>query len=210
MNHTRFVRKGMVTAAAAVCAFGIAGLVAGCQSSAAKKAGFDTAINSFYQSRQDCLWSNPVKFPESVADANEMQELDALVDAGLLNKTPAKPGRRRERPNEAKEYVLTDYGRLIWKTDSARAGYGNFCFGTPQVNTIESYTRVNAPGATEYEVNYRDRVRLPAWASTAAVKKVFPKVSADSSGQTATATLIKNGHGWKVQTVSQPSGTPMG
>jgi hypothetical protein len=209
MNHAIFARTG-IAAATVGCAFGIAVLVAGCQSSAAKKAGFDTAINNFYQSRQDCLWSNPIKFPETATQGNEMQELDALVDAGLLNKTTAKTVRRRERSNEANEYVLSDYGRLVWKADAARAGYGNFCFGPPQVNSIESYKRVNGASATEYQVNYRDVVRLPAWASTPAVKKVFPRVKEDSSGQTATATLIKNGNGWKVQTVSQPPGTPMG
>jgi len=209
MDKTTFVKTGMV-AATLVCAFGIAVLVAGCQSSAAKKAGFDTALNKFYSSRQDCLWTNPIKFPEMAPTASETQEFNALVDAGLLEKTQATTARRRGRSAEAAKYVLSDYGRLIWKADPARAGYGNFCLGAPQVNTIESYTRVGSAGATEYEVNYRDIVKLPAWATTPSVKKVFPQVSEDSNGQTATATLVKNGNGWKVQTVSPPQPKPMG
>jgi len=207
MDKPMIVRTGIFAAATIVCTLGIAGLITGCQSSQAKKAGFDTALNNFYSNRKDCLWTNPIKLPEAAngVKADEAKEFNALVDAGLLETAPADTHRRHED-----EYKLSDMGRLNWTADPTRAGYGNFCFGTPKVNTIESYTRLSNPGETEYQVSYRDIVALPAWATTPSVKKVFPQVSQDSSGQTATATLIKNGNGWKVQTVSRPGGTPVG
>ncbi len=211
MSISGSTRTGFVALATAICALGMAMLIAGCQTKAEHDAAFKTALNTYYSGHQDCLWSNPVKFPESAdtRKADQLKEFDALVDAGLLQRTGGTEARHARHEERRREYALSDIGRLDWTADQARSGYGNFCFGHPQVNAIESYSKVST-GSSEYDVSFRDSVTLPAWATIPQVKQAFPKVANASTGQAASATVVKNSNGWQVMNVSPASATPMG
>lgn len=212
MHNSGITSKGFVLAATMICALGMAGFLMGCQSSAERESAFTTALNTYYSNNHECLFANSIKFPLTVnaKDEDQAKELDALVDAGLLNRPGAEKTRHARHEERGAEYELSDMGRLNWTADVTRKDYGNFCIGHPQVNTIESYKKVTDTATTEYDVSYRDSVMLPAWASMPPIEKAFPMVAEDGSGQTDSATLIKDNNGWKVENVSQASGTPVG
>jgi hypothetical protein len=183
-------------------------LVAGCHTNPLNTAAFQSALDSYYAGRQECLWSAPVKFPVQADSGDEDQtaQFDALTDAGLLKRTPGEKQRFLIGSKRVNNYDLSDKGRTTWTVDPSEPGYGNFCIGSPDVSSIDSYSPNNDPDATQYTVTYRYSVALPSWANNAEMKTAFPRAAHDSQGQEATATLVKNGSGWQVQNVSSAAG----
>jgi hypothetical protein len=117
---------------------------------------------------------------------------------------PAEKKRFLIGSKNVNNYDLSDQGRSAWIADPSEPGYGNFCFGHPKVNSIDSFTP-DTGGATQYSVNYHYGVTLPSWANNAEMQTAFPSVAALGAGQSATATLIQTGNGWQVQSVSPAS-----
>jgi len=198
-----------IGATAAVCALAFSLLICGCQTKYERQAAITAALNNYYSVRQDCLFPNSIKFPiaGTTLNGDQKKELDALVNVGLLQRAAAHKTKNQASPGE---YELSNIGRLDWTADQARMGYGNFCFGHPQVNAIQNSTEIAGATPTRYRVSYRDRVILPAWAEEPQVEKAFPKVVQESTGETSTATMIQSSSGWKVQSVSPPAPNPMG
>lgn len=178
-------------------------VVAGCHSKVVDKEEFHAALNSYYASQQSCLWQSPIKFPvqADTDDDVKTRHFDALTDAGLLRRIPAEKKRFLIGSKNVNNYDLSDKGRSNWTVDPAQPGYGNFCFGHPKVNSIDSFTP-DTGGATQYLVNYHYGVTLPDWASNAEIQTAFPTATALGGGQPATATLIQSGNGWQVQNVA--------
>lgn len=170
---------------------------------------FKSAINDYYASRQECLWSGPMKFPAQADASKEDQtaQFDALTDAGLLQRTPAEKQRFLIGSKLVNDYDLSDKGRSHWVADPTQPGYGNLCLGSPQVQTVDSYSP-DTSHATQYSVNYRYSLSLAGWADTSEIKTAFPRAARDNQGQEATATLAKSQNGWQVQNVntSNPTG----
>jgi len=191
-----------------VClAVGAIAIATGCKKNAVDKIAFKSALDNYYSSQQDCLWSAPIKFPAQADTSNDEQtkSYDALTDAGLLTRQSAEKKRFLVGSKQVNNYDLSDKGRSIWKADPTQPGYGNFCFGHPSVTSIDNYTPPD-DGATQYTVNYHFAVAsLPDWASSAEMKTAFPKIASEASNQqTASANLTKSNDGWLVQNV-QPS-----
>jgi hypothetical protein len=181
-----------------------AALMAGCRTNTVDKSAFKSALNNYYAGRQDCLWSQPIKFPAQAdaSDETKTQGFDALTDAGLLARTPAEKQRFLIGSKRVNNYDLSDKGHSTWVADPSQPGFGNFCIGAPQVQSIDSYVVANASDSSQYTVTYRYAVLLPSWANTAEIKTAFPHVARDSGGQEATATLVKSSNGWQVQNVA--------
>jgi hypothetical protein len=179
-------------------------ILAGCHTNSLNTAAFQSALNSYYASRQECLWNSPLKFPVQADSNNEDQtaQFDALTDAGLLKRMPGEKQRFLIGSKQVNNYDLSDKGRAAWTVDPAQPGYGNFCIGTPDISSIDSYAPNNDPNATQFTVTYRFVVTLPAWANSSEIKTAFPRAARDSQGQEATATLVKSNAGWQVQNVS--------
>lgn len=185
---------------------------AGCKKNAVDSIAFKSALNSYYANQQECLWTAPVKFPQQ-ADTDKDEDTktyDALTDAGLLSRKPEEKKRFLIGSKQVNDYDLSDQGRSSWTPDPSQPGYGNFCFGHPQVTAIDNYTAADDTG-TRYNVTYHyGAASLPAWANSAEVKTAFPKLAVETSGrQAATATLLKVENGWQVQNV-QPMAMPAG
>jgi hypothetical protein len=104
-------------------------------------------------------------------------------------------------------YDLSDKGRSHWTADPSQPGYGNFCFGHPEVTSIDVISP-DTGGATQYSVSYHYALNLPDWANTPEIKTAFPSIAAESAGATATANLTKTNGGWQVQVVSPATGVP--
>ncbi len=185
----------------------------GCKKKAVDKMEFKSALNSYYASRNECVWPEAVKFPAQ-ADAKSDEQtrgFDALTDAGLLTRTPEEKKRFLIGSKQVNDYDLSDRGRSVWTADPAQPGYGNFCCGHPQVTSIDNFTPADNPDATQFSVSYHDSVTsLPDWANSPEMRTAFPKIAADTSGEeTATANVAKSESGWQVTSV-QPltAGTP--
>jgi hypothetical protein len=186
---------------------------AGCRKNAVDKGAFKAAINDYYSSRQDCLWTTPLKFPAQADTSNDEQtkSFDALTDAGMLTRTSAEKKRFLVGSKQVNNYDLSDKGRTTWTADQAQPGYGNFCFGHPAVTAVDDFTPNDDGSATQYSVNYHYAITdVPAWANTAEMKTAFPKIAADMSAQqVATASLSKSSNGWQVVSVHPAAVAPM-
>lgn len=188
----------------------VALFAAGCKKNAVDTMAFKSALNSYYANQQECLWTAPVKFPQQ-ADTSKDEDTktyDALTDAGLLTRKPEEKKRFLIGSKQVNDYDLSDQGRSSWTPDPSQPGYGNFCYGHPQVSAVDGYTAEDDTG-TRYNVTYHyGPANVPAWANSAEMKTAFPKLASETSGmQTATATLLKTDNGWNVQNV-QPMPAP--
>jgi hypothetical protein len=186
---------------------GVVACAAGCHRNAVDKGAFKSAINGYYAGHQDCIWSAPVKFPVQADTSNDEQTggYDALTDAGLLTRKSAEKSRFLIGSKQVNVYDLSDKGRSTWVADPTQPGYGNFCFGHPEVSSIDAYTP-DDPDVVQYRVTYHYGVSgVPDWANSAETRSAFPKIASESSGEhMATANLVKGVNGWVVENV-QPS-----
>ena len=188
---------------------GAMGLAVGCHKNSVDQSAFKAAINSYYNGRQDCVWSAAVKLPVQADTSNDEQTkgFDALTDAGLLTRKTAEKSRFLIGSKQVNDYDLSDKGRAAWTADQTQPGYGNFCFGHMQVNAVDSFTPAD-PDAARYSVTYHYGVSgIPDWANSMEMKTAFPKIASDSSGQhLATASVVRGENGWVVESV-QPAAT---
>ncbi len=177
---------------------------AGCKKNAVDKMAFKSALNNYYSGRQDCLWPAAIKLPAQADASNDEQTkgFDALTDAGMLTRKAEEKKRFLIGSKQVTDYDLSDQGRSSWTADASQPGYGNFCYGHPEVTTVDGYTPTD-DNQTQYNVTYHVGAgSVPGWANSAEMKTAFPKLAAETSGQQmATASLAKSGEGWMVQNV---------
>ncbi len=187
---------------------GILALGAGCKKNVVDQSAFKSALNNYYSSRQVCLWTAPMKLPAQADTSNDEQTkgFDALTDAGLLTRSSAEKKRFLVGSKQVNNYDLSDKGRSDWTADQTQPGYGNFCYGHPEVTSIDGYTPAD-DNATQYNVIYHyGSGHLPEWANSTEMKTAFPKLASESSGQqSATAALTKSNDGWLVRRVQPAS-----
>lgn len=188
--------------ATAALALALAALLGGCKKTDDSKANFTKAINTYYASQPACLWPDPIKFPvqADTSDVSKTSGYDALVDQGLLVRTTAEKKVMIIASKQVNNYDLSDKGRSAWTADQQQPGFGNFCYGSRSVTSIDSYTPTNdQPGATT-TVNYHAGISgASAWATAAETQNAFPQVRADISGPSAAvATLTDTNNGWSV------------
>jgi len=183
-------------------------LTIGCKKNTVDKMAFKSALDNYYSARQDCLWPTPVKFPVQADTSNDEQtkSFDALTDAGLLTRKPEEKKRFLIGSKQVNDYDLSDQGRPLWTADPSQPGYGNFCYGHPEVTSIDGYTPTD-DSETRYNVTYHLGASTPQpWANSAEMKTAFPKLAQQTSGeQMATATVIKTSNGWQVQSAQSGS-----
>ena len=83
-----------------------------------------------------------------------------------------------------------------WTPQANQPGYGNFCFGRFNATAIDNATPNDSASPTQYTVNYRYEVLgIPEWVRTPESMRAFPKLAADTSIQSAAATLVKGTNG---------------
>ena len=192
-----------------VAAFAATLAVLGCKAKTDdSKANFTHAINTYYASRPACLWPQPIKFPVQVttSDTDKTTGYDALVDQGLLQRTTAEKKVFIIASKQVTNYDLTDKGRGAWTADTTQPGFGNFCYGTRSVASIDSYSPTNQQPGDKTTVTYHAGISgAPGWATAAETQNAFPQIRTDLAGPTpATATLTDTTGGWAV--TSGPAG----
>jgi hypothetical protein len=200
--HLSQWRISMKLATTTLAAVTIA-LLAGCTKTADNTANYKSAINAYYSANPSCLWSTSQKFPAQVGASDDTKNAPfaALVDQGLLQRTTSEKKIIIISKQEV-NYDLTDKGRSAWTADANQPGYGNFCYGSRSVSSIDSATpNSGQPGATS-TVNYHYSFSgAPDWAKASETQNAFPQLQSDLNGTgTATATLADTSNGWQVQT----------
>ncbi|HEY3705965.1 MAG TPA: hypothetical protein VGL22_12940 [Terracidiphilus sp.] len=183
---------------------------AGCKKNTVDKDAFKSALNKYVGAKQECLWTSPVKLPvqADASDDDQTKGFDALTDAELLTRKAVEKKRFLIGSKQANDYDLSDQGRAAWTADPSQPGYGNFCYGHPEVTSVDGYSP-DVDNATQYAVNYHYQVAsLPPWASSAEMKAAFPKLNSASAPQAGSATLVRSNDGWLVQ--NAPPGAAAG
>jgi hypothetical protein len=188
-----------------VLALVLAGLFAfatGCKKQV-DHAEFLSAINKSFAGRHECIWPEPIKLPAKVDPSKDekIRVFEALADAGLFLRGSEEKGGFLVGSKRVNTYNLSDKGHSSWTPDANQPGYGNFCFGHFNATTIEKATPDSSANSTKYTVNYRYEVLgVPDWVRTPESMRAFPKLAADTSIQSATASLIKGTNGsWAVE-----------
>ena len=176
--------------------------LAGCKKTADNTMNYKSAINSYYAASPACLWADPVKFPvqANTSDTTKTSGYDALVDQGLLTRTTAEKKELLILSRQVTNYDLSDKGRSAWTADATQPGFGNFCYGTRSVQSIDAATpTTDQPGAVT-TVNYHVGLASPpAWAAAAETQNAFPQVKTDLTAPVAAvATLTNTTGGWSV------------
>ncbi len=111
----------------AVCGALLVG--AGCRkTNTVDKGAFKSALNDYYSTRKECVWSDPVKFPAQADTSNDNQTkgFDALTDAGMLVRSSGEKKRFLIGSKQVNNYDLSGKGRSTWTPDQTQPGYGNF------------------------------------------------------------------------------------
>jgi hypothetical protein len=163
---------------------------------------FKSAINQSFAGRHECVWPEPMKLPAEVDPSKDerIRDFNALTDAGLLIRESEEKSRSLVGSKQINKFDLSDKGNPSWTPDPDRPGYGNFCFGHFNVTAIDKATPNDPSNPTQYSVVYRYEVEgIPDWARTPESMRAFRKIAADTSIQSATATVVKDaGGGWTV------------
>lgn len=174
---------------------------AGCNNGGNSNSAYESAINDHLKAAPVCLWSQPKKFPvqEATSDDAKTEGYDALTQAGLLTRTTGEKKVLIIASKQVNNYDLSNKGRNTWTADSTQPGYGNFCYGTREVTSIDNSTPGNSGnGGKTVTVNYHYKIaNVPDWAQSAEMKTAFPKLATNlGSAPAGTAALTQNGDHW--------------
>jgi hypothetical protein len=195
----KLIRFGFKVAVVGVA--NLALMLTACKKTADNKPNFESAINAYYQTHPACLWPSSQQFPVQVGHSDpKAAQFDALVDQGLLTRTTSEKKIIIVSKQE-NNYDVSDKGRSAWTPDPAQPGYGNFCYGHRNVNSIDSYTPTNdQPGATTTVQYHYSFAGVPAWASAQETQTAYPSVQADLSGapRAASVNMTNTASGWQV------------
>jgi hypothetical protein len=165
-------------------------------------AEFISAINKSFVGRHECVWLESVKLPAQVDPSKDerIRAFEALTDAGLLLRGSEEKKRFLVGSKQVNVYDLSDKGHSSWTPEANQPGYGNFCFGHFNATAIVNADPNDSANPTQYTVNYRYEVEgIPEWVRTPESMRAFPKLAADTSIQSASATLFKGTNGgWAV------------
>ncbi|SEB84532.1 hypothetical protein [Terriglobus roseus] len=179
----------------------------GCKQPKDTSSNLKSAINGYYDQWPECLWPDPIQMPQQhdKDDATKVMPFDALVDQGLLSRTPVEKTKLLVLKKEANSYDLTDKGRTNWTPNVNQPGYGNFCYAHRKVKDIVSNTPAGTePGATT-TVNYTYTLGdVKDWAQAAETQNAFPQLrTALTATNNGKATLVLTSDGWKMQPVAK-------
>src|SRR5271154_4637528 len=141
--------------AVGICLFTL--MTTACNNGNNNDSNYKAAINDHFKAFPVCIWSQPKKFPvqAATADDSKTEGYDALTQEGLLTRTTAEKKVLIIASKQVNNYDLSDKGRTSWTPDSSQPGYGNFCYGTREVTSIDNSTPGTASGgAKTVTVNY--------------------------------------------------------
>jgi hypothetical protein len=177
-------------------------IVAGCNNGSNTDLSYKAAINDHFKAFPTCIWSQPKKFPVQAATSDDAKTegYDALTQEGLLTRTTGEKKVLIVASKQVNNYDLSDKGRTSWTPDSSQPGYGNFCYGSREVTSIDNSTLgTNGSGAKTVAVTYHYQIaNVPGWANSQEMKTAYPSMgSALATNPSDSATLVMTGDHWE-------------
>jgi hypothetical protein len=146
---------------------------------------FIAGLNAHFADHPDCLFPDAPTFPLETTDPARTKQLNALVDAKLLDVAV-------ERDIHASRYTPTPMGARLAP---------RFCYGHRNITAIDSFTPpAPANGFPETQAIYHYTVQdVPVWAKSEAMRAAFPDMALKTSGNASDkATLAGTIAGWQV------------
>lgn len=177
-------------------------MTAACSKTDNSDLNYKTAINNHFKAFPTCIWSEAKKFPVQAATSDDAKTegYDALTQEGLLTRTTAEKKVLIIASKQVNNYDLSDKGRTSWTPDSSQPGYGNFCYGSREVTSIDNSTvGTNGAGAKTVDVSYHYKIaNVPEWANSQEMKTAYPSIAtALASNPSDTASLVMTGDRWE-------------
>lgn len=186
----------------------ISALLAGCDSSqTASKSNFKKSIQDYLDTKKAiCINVDPMPagFISKFSYRN-IEQLDTLVDAGLLAKSEkqvtVKDVWSGEQTGDGVEYTLTSEGQKFYDEKQAQfSGRGSFCTGKLVVNEVTNFTEPAERGGQKIAIaNYTQKLEdVASWAKNEKVVAAYPQIqSAQTHAERAQQSpLILTNNGW--------------
>lgn len=183
------------------------GLLAGCDNNqTASESNFKKSIQDFLDTKP-AICINTGAFPmEFLAQSNarNIEQLDSLVDAGLLNKSAkdvvVKDMWGTENSGEGVEFNLTSEGEKFFDDQKADfSGRGSFCTGKMVVTEVTNFTEPAERGGQKISVaNFKQKIEdIAPWAQNEKVIAAYPQIKSAqeraAKGQQSPLVLTNNG-----------------
>ncbi|WP_369309946.1 hypothetical protein [Providencia rettgeri] len=186
----------------------ISALLAGCDNSqTASESNFKKSIQDYLDTKKAiCInvGSIPASFITKFSYRN-IEQLDTLVDAGLLAKSEkqvsVKDMWNGEQTGDGVEYTLTNEGQKFYDEKQAQfSGRGSFCTGKLVVNQVTNFTEPAERGGQKISIaNYTQKIEdVAAWAKNEKVIAAYPQIkSAQTQAERAQQSpLVLTNNGW--------------
>jgi hypothetical protein len=197
---------------------------------AASNANFEHVINAWVEKHPPCItipWGDAQEgdgsrmdfprykesTPQKLAfmeDARKKQvdQFDALVEAGLLKSSPTQITRKiafgGDKNVAVTAYDLTDKGKAALEKDEKGVPLSGartaFCYGKPHVDEVTQFTEPgDMMGMKVSQVSYRYHLEdLPDWAKSSRIKAAFPDIERNTAESLdGKAAVVLTGDGWK-------------
>jgi len=206
--------------------------LAGCSNAKeASKGNFEHAINEWIEKGPPCLdipdgtvTAPGQKYdalpayveatPKTQSFAEEVRQrrlgpLDALVDAGLMKKTPTEIEQQTMFGSAGGKvaviaYDFTSEGKAAFSDAAGSSMMGGkrsgLCYGKPHVDEVTNFTQpADMMGMTLSQVSYKYHLAdLPAWAKNPKMKAAFPDLARNTAESLdAKAAVVLTNDGWK-------------
>ncbi len=175
----------------------------GCKKTADHSVNYKSAVDSYYSAHPACLWTESHQFPVQVGTHDDKARMyDALFDQQLLTRVATDKKKLLGLIDKQENtYDLSDKGHGAWTADPNQPGYGNFCYGSRSVSSLDSSTPNDGNVGNTTVVNYHWSFSgAPDWAKAQETQTQFPALATNLAGNgQATQTLVDTTNGWVVQ-----------
>ena len=185
-------KKAIVSTMAAVCFLVLA---VGCNKKAANDANLENGLNQFFQDNPECFWFAE-KLPATYPGTHD--NLDRLVQLGLLAKVPGPPYHAAGEVSPTFTYSLTDEGRKsAVVTPFMNSVHTNMCYAKRKVTKILSFTEPGQDNTTIVEYTWK-LTDVASWANDPIVRRFYIPKDLSQEFKDRSQMILTN-HGWSVQ-----------
>ncbi|EKT55471.1 hypothetical protein [Providencia burhodogranariea] len=183
------------------------GLLVGCDNNqTASESNFKKSIQDFLDTKPAiCISAGP--FPAGfLAQSNtrDIEQLNSLVDAGLLNKSAkevvVKDMWSSEKSGQGVEFNLTNEGEKFFDNQKSQfSGSGSFCTGKMVVTEVTNFTEPAERGGQKISIaNFKQKIEdIAPWAQNEKVIAAYPQIKSAqeraAKGQQSPLVLTNNG-----------------
>ncbi|EMI5490459.1 hypothetical protein REJ26_001552 [Providencia stuartii] len=187
----------------------IAGVaLAGCDNNqTASESNFKKSIQDYLDTKP-AICINTGSFPAGFlapSNTRTIEQLDTLVDAGLLNKANkqivVKDMWGTEKSGDGVEFTLTSEGQKFFDATKADfSGRGSFCTGKFVVTEVTNFTEPAERGGQKVSIaNFKQKIEdVAPWAKNEKVIAAYPqiKTSQERAEKSQQSPLVLTNNGW--------------